>query len=90
MSTSLASGNVESATEAKSRLEQAQREGERSRAQNGQSFPWRFFQKEGEATWVHKDLDDKLSKANPSFRRNLAAQDWLEDNRNNRWLRRKY
>ena len=73
MTSSLASGDVESATVAKSRLEQAQREGERARAASGQHFPWRYFRKEGESTWVFKDLDEKLTKANPSYRRNAAA-----------------
>ena len=75
VTTSLASGDVESATEAKSSLEQTQREGERARAAAGQTFPWRFFKKEGDASWVFKDLDGKLSMANPSFKRNLVAQD---------------
>ena len=72
MTASLASGDVESATEAKSRLEEAQRAGERARAATGVSFPWRFFRKEtGDAdVWVFKDLDEKLAKANPSYRRN--------------------
>ena len=47
---------MEAATEAKSRLEQAQREGERARAAAQQHFPWRYFRKEGESSWVSADI----------------------------------
>ena len=60
MTASLASGDVEAATEAKSRLEQAQREGERARAAAQQHFPWRYFRKEGESSWVSAIISNDL------------------------------